>query len=146
MKQTELTAAIQSARAGDPQAQETLVLEVQDRVYYHCRKIMKNESDAQDAAQDVLIAVLTNLDKLKEPAAFYGWVNGITANRCKHLLTRGNREWQIPEDEDGGSMLDDLEDLDQQAVPEAVLDNKETKRLMLEIIDGPAHVRTVLLL
>lgn len=136
MKQTELTAAIQSARAGDPQAQETLVLEVQDRVYYHCRKIMKNESDAQDAAQDVLIAVLTNLDKLKEPAAFYGWVNGITANRCKHLLTRGNREWQIPEDEDGGSMLDDLEDLDQQAVPEAVLDNKETKRLMLEIIDA----------
>lgn len=136
MKQLELSTLIQSARAGNPQAQETLVLDIQDRVYYHCKKMMKNESDAQDAAQDVLIAVLTSLDKLKEPAAFYGWVNGITANRCKHLLTRGKREWQIPEDEDGGSMLDDLENLDQQAVPEAVLDDKETKRLMLELIDA----------
>ena len=136
MTQTELTALIRNARTGDGQAQEILIQEIQDRVYYHCRKMIKNESDAQDAAQDVLITVLTSLDKLREPAAFYGWVNGITANRCKHMLTQGVREWQIPEDEDGGSMLDDLEDLDQQAVPDAVLENKETQRLMMEIIDA----------
>lgn len=136
MTQTELPALVHKAQAGDPQAQEELIVSIQDRVYYHCRKMLKNESDAQDAAQDVLIIVLTNLDKLREPAAFYGWVNGITANRCKHLLTQGVREWQMPEDEDGGSMLDDLEDLDQQTVPEAVLNDKETQRLLMEIIDA----------
>lgn len=136
MTQTELTKLIQGARTGDRQAQETLLAEIQNRVYYHCKKMLKHDSDAQDATQDVLITVLTSLDKLREPAAFYGWVNGITANRCKHLLTQGGREWQIPENEDGDSMLDNLEDLDQQAVPDAVLDNKETQRLMMELIDA----------
>ena len=136
MIQTELDTLIQGARAGDCQAQETLLAEIQDRVYYHCKQMLKNDSDAQDAAQDVLITVLTSLDKLREPAAFYGWVNGITANRCKRLLTRGGREWQIPESEDGDSFLDNLEDLEQQSVPDAVLDNKETQRLMMELIDA----------
>ncbi len=136
MTQSELTALIQRARTGEAQAQELLIREVQDRVYYHCKKMLKNESDAQDAAQDVLITVLTSLDRLREPAAFYGWVNGITANRCRHLLSRNVREWQLPENEDGESMLDSLEDLDQQAVPEAALENKETRRLVLELVDA----------
>lgn len=136
MVQSELTMLIQGAQAGDRQAQEELLTGIQNRVYYHCKKMLKSDSDAQDATQDVLITVLTSLDKLREPAAFYGWVNGITANRCKHLLTQGRREWQIPETEDGDSMLDNLEDLDQQAVPDAVLDNKETQKLMMELIDA----------
>ena len=136
MIQTDLTELILRARAGNPQAQEELISDIQNRVYYHCKKMMKNESDAQDAAQDVLVTVLTSLDKLREPAAFYGWVNGITANRCRHLLTQGTREWQMPEDEDGGSMLDDLEDLDQKAIPDAVLDDRETQRLLMGIIDN----------
>ena len=104
MIQTELATLIQRARAGDRQAQETLLSEIQNRVYYHCKKMLKNDSDAQDAAQDVLITVLTGLDKLREPAAFWGWVNGITANRCRHLLSRRPEEWQIPEDDEGNSM------------------------------------------
>ena len=136
MVQTELTTLIQEAQAGDQQAREALLTEIQNRVYYHCKKMLKHDSDAQDATQDVLITVLTSLDKLREPAAFYGWVNGITANRCKHLLSRGGQEWQIPESEDGDSMLDNLEDLDWQSVPDAVMDNKETQRLMMELIDA----------
>ena len=48
MTQSELTALIQRARTGEAQAQELLIREVQDRVYYHCKKMLKNESDAQD--------------------------------------------------------------------------------------------------
>ena len=57
MIQTELATLIQGARAGDRQAQETLLAEIQDRVYYHCEKMPKNDSAAQDATQDVLITV-----------------------------------------------------------------------------------------
>lgn len=127
---------IQRSRAGDRQAQEKLVGEAQNRVYYHCKKMLKNEEDALDATQDVLLAMLTGLDKLREPAAFWGWVNGITANRCKHLLTQGTKEWQIPEDEEGNSLLDEVEDLDDQVVPDRALDSAETQRLMAGIIDA----------
>lgn len=136
MEQTELLTLIEKSRAGDPDAQEKLVIEAQNRVYYHCKKFLKNEEDAQDATQDVLITMITGLDKLREPAAFWGWVNGITANRCKHLLTQGTKEWQIPEDEEGNSMLESIETLDDQTVPDKAIDNAETQRLIMEIVDG----------
>lgn len=146
MEQTRLLELIEKSREGDRQAQEELVVATQDRVYYHCKKMLKNEQDALDATQDVLIAMLTGLDKLKVPAAFFGWVNGITANRCKHLLTQGVTEWQIPEDEEGHGLLETLETLDEASVPHEVLDNAETRRLMLGIIDDlpPAQRMTVL--
>ena len=136
MELQELLALIEACKAGDRQAQEKLVAEAQKRVYFHCKKMLKNEDDALDATQDVLIVMLTGLDKLREPAAFWGWLNGITANRCKHLLTQGTKEWQMPEDEEGNSLLDDVEDLDEQVVPDKALDNQETSRLMMEIIDA----------
>ncbi len=135
IEQEELLRLIERSRQGDQEAQATLVQAVQNRVYYHCKKMLKNETDAEDAAQDVLITMLTSLDKLKEPAAFWGWVNGITANRCRHLLSAPHKEWQIPEDEEGGSMLDDMENLDETWVPDKALDNEETRRMILGLVD-----------
>ena len=72
MDQEKLKDLIQKSIQGDRKAQETLVLAVQNKVYYHCKKMLKKEEAAQDAAQDVLIVMLTSLNKLKEPAAFWG--------------------------------------------------------------------------
>ena len=129
------TELIARSRQGDREAQSALVEAAQNRVYYHCKKMLKKEEDAQDAAQDVLLAMLTGLDKLREPAAFWGWVNGITANRCRHLLSSPRREWQIPEDEEGNSMLESVEDLDEHLVPDKALDNEETRRMILDLVD-----------
>ena len=131
-EQSQLLEWIQRGRQGDPEAQEALIRAAQNRVYYHCKKMLKQEQDAQD----VLLAMITGLDKLKEPAAFWGWVNGITANRCRHLLSAPHKERQIPEDEEGNSMLDSLENLDEQLVPEKALDNEETRRMILELVDS----------
>ena len=136
MEQEKLLELIERSRQGEASAQEALVLAVQNRVYYHCKKMLKKEEDAQDATQDVLITMLTSLDKLKEPAAFWGWVNGITANRCRHLLSAPRREWQVPEDEEGNSMLESVENLDETLVPEKALDNEETRRMILGLVDG----------
>ena len=135
MEQRHLEDLIYRSREGDSTAQAELVEAAQNRVYYHCKKMLKQDADAQDAAQDVLIAMITGLDKLKEPAAFWGWVNGITANRCRHLLSAPHKEWQIPEDEEGNSMLESVENLDETLVPEKALDNEETRRMILGLVD-----------
>ena len=146
MDEQALLSLIERSRRGEPEAQDALVRSAQNRVYYHCKKMLKHEQDAQDATQDVLIAMLTNLDKLREPAAFWGWLNGITANRCRHLLSAPHKEWQIPEDEDGSSMLDDLETLDAQTLPAEALERAETRRMMTELVDAlpPDQRMTVL--
>lgn len=136
MEKSELSALIGRCQRGDRQAQEMLILETQNRIYFHCRKMLKNEEDALDATQEILISMLEGLHNLQEPAAFWGWLNQMTANRCKNLLTRGPRENQIPEDEEGNSLLDAYENLDEQTVPDKALDNEETRRMVMELVDA----------
>lgn len=136
MEKSELSALIGRCQKGDRQAQETLILETQNRIYFHCRKMLKNEEDALDATQEILISMLEGIHNLQEPAAFWGWLNQMTANRCKNLLTRGPRESQISEDEEGNSLLDVYENLDEQTVPDKALDNEETRRMVMELVDA----------
>ena len=135
MEKNELIRLIPRCQTGDAQAQEALVLAVQNRVFYHCKKMLKSEDDALDATQEVLISMLTKLDTLKEPAAFWGWLSAMTANYCRNALSRGHREVQIPEDEEGNSQLDTLETLDEQTIPDKALDSDESRRMIVELID-----------
>ena len=135
MAMPSMSPVIRRCLSGDQQAQEELVLAAQNRVYYHCRKMLKHEEDALDATQEILISMLTRLDRLQDPEAFWGWLSAMTANHCRNVLTRGRREAQIPEDDEGSSLLDAFESLDEQTVPDKALDNDETQRMIVELVD-----------
>ena len=135
MAMPSMSPVIRRCLSGDQQAQEELVLAAQNRVYYHCRKMLKHEEDALDATQEILISMLTRLDRLQDPEAFWGWLSAMTANHCRNVLTRGRREAQIPEDDEGNSLLDAFESLDEQAVPDKALHNDETRRTIVELVD-----------
>ena len=135
MAMPSMSPVIRRCLSGDQQAQEELVLAAQNRVYYHCRKMLKHEEDALDATQEILISMLTRLDRLQDPEAFWGWLSAMTANHCRNVLTRGRREAQIPEDDEGNSLLDAFENLDEQTVPDKALDNDETRRMIVELVD-----------
>lgn len=141
MENKDLTAIIARCLNGDTRAQEELVLAVQNRVYYHCRKMLKDEDRAFDLTQEVLMVMLTKLDTLREPEAFRGWLSGITANLCRNAINRGPREVQIPEDEEGNSLLDTYETLDQRSVPDKMLDTDETRRMIAELVDALPDVQ-----
>ena len=146
MEQEKLLELIRRSRERDLDAQEELVRTAQSRVYYHCKKMLKHEETAWDATQDVLLAIITSLDQLQEPAAFWGWVDGITADRCKHLLSTSHKERQLPEDEEGSALLESVEDLEETLAPDKGLDNEETRRMILGLVDAlpPEQQMTVL--
>ena len=136
MEQEKLLELIRRSRERDLDAQEELVRTAQSRVYYHCKKMLKHEETAWDATQDVLLTMITSLDQLQEPAAFWGWVDGITADRCKHLLSTSHKERQLPEDEEGSTLLESVEDLEETLTPDKGLDNEETRRMILGLVDA----------
>ena len=146
MEQEKLLELIRRSRERDLDAQEDLMRAAQNRVYYHCKKMLKHEETAWDASQDVLLAMITSLDQLQEPAAFWGWVDGITADRCKHLLSTSHKERQLPEDEEGSALLESVEDLEETLTPDKGLDNEETRRMILGLVDAlpPEQRMTVL--
>lgn len=105
-------------------------------VSYQCRKMLKHPQDAEDMTQEVLVTIYMKLDTLQEPAAFQKWANQITASRCINALNRTHVEYQFSEDEEGHSVLDNLEELDEQKIPDKAIDNAETARMIEQIVDG----------
>lgn len=136
MEKAELKQLINESRAGSAQAMEKLLCEAHTHALYQCRRFLKSKQDVQDAVQDVMLTVYTKLDTLEEPAAFFGWVGRICANRCINMRSRGHGELPFAEDEDGNSMLDNIESEDEQTRPDAAIDNAETARMIGELVDA----------
>ena len=136
MEKAELIALVAKAQSGDQAAMEEVLRAAHTPVSYQCRKLLHDPRDAEDMTQEVLLAVYTKLDTLKTPEAFWGWLNQTTANRCVSVMKRSRVEFQFAEDEEGHSVLDNLEELDEQQVPDKALDNAETTRMIEEIVDG----------
>jgi RNA polymerase sigma-70 factor, ECF subfamily len=80
---------VRRARDGDAAAFAILVDSRIDRCYRLAWSILSNESDAADATQEALVAAWRQLPRLRDPAAFDGWLNRIVANAA--LMGRRRR-------------------------------------------------------
>lgn len=135
MDQKQITRLVERSRSGDRAAQEELIAAVQNYVYFHCCKLLDHRENALDVTQEVLITMVTSLPKLQEPAAFRAWLLKIIYSRCKNQQIRGPKECQIPETEDGDSLLDIWTEDSAEAIPDQALDNAETVRILRELVD-----------
>lgn len=84
VKQTEIFSMIDKAVEGDEKALETLLLGVQDLVFNLSLRMLGTVSDAEDATQEVLIRVMTNLATFRKECAFTTWVFKIASNHLKN--------------------------------------------------------------
>src|SRR5947208_16335649 len=50
------------------------------RVYHLARRILGNETDAQDVTQDVMVQVIRKLDTFRGESAFPTWLHRVTVN------------------------------------------------------------------
>jgi RNA polymerase sigma-70 factor, ECF subfamily len=82
-------ALVRRARTGDAAAFEVLVDTRIDRCYRLAFSILSNDSDAADATQDALVSAWRQLPRLRDTAAFDGWLNRIVANAA--LMARRHR-------------------------------------------------------
>jgi len=76
---------VRQAKSGDRQALETLVSQIQDKIYGLALRMLNNPQDAEDEGQEILIKVITHLSNFREESAFTSWVYRIA---CNHLLTK----------------------------------------------------------
>ncbi|MBQ7329418.1 MAG: sigma-70 family RNA polymerase sigma factor [Oscillospiraceae bacterium] len=134
MKKTRIESLVNRSQSGDLQAMEELLEAAHTSVSYQCRKMMAHQEDAEDLTQEVLLAVYQKIDTLKEAKAFWSWLHRITATHCMNALSRNHVDLQFAEDEDGHSVVDDLEVLDERSIPGKALDNAETARMIDAIV------------
>lgn len=135
MEQKDVLQLVWACQKGDSRALERLVIAVQDQVLFHCIRMMHSRADAEDAAQDILIAMIRGLDTLWSPDAFWAWLYRIIANTCNHQLGR-EKLALLHQQEVEEEMLDSLEELDRSYQPEYLLESEEKRRIIVSLIDG----------
>ena len=89
------TALIQSARQGDLDAFNRLVLAYQDMVFGQAYRMMGESEAAEDAAQDAFISAFRNLGGYRG-GSFKAWLLRIVTNLCYDELRRRQRRPTTP--------------------------------------------------
>lgn len=80
------------ARRGDALAREALVRRYLRPAYAVALAVVRNAADAEDLAQETLVAALGRLDQCREPERFAGWILQAARNRAlNHLEQRRTR-------------------------------------------------------
>lgn len=80
---------VEKAKLGSRKALEDLVVQIQDRIYGLALRMLYDPFDAEDAAQEILVKIVTHLGSFKGKSSFETWMYRVA---CNHLLTVRKRK------------------------------------------------------
>jgi RNA polymerase sigma-70 factor, ECF subfamily len=78
--------------AGEHELFHDLIHPYERMVYLTAYALLKNEADAEDAAQDAVIKAYRNLSSFRAEAKFSTWLTAIALNEARGRLRRAKRE------------------------------------------------------
>jgi len=132
------TSLIQTAKQGDVQTFNRLVLTYQQQVYNLALRMLSDESLAEDATQETFLAAYRNLHKFRG-GSFRAWLLRIVINRCYDELRRQKRQpSQTLENPvvNNEEYLDDPVDIkDNQTLPEDALAIRQLENAVQNCIE-----------
>lgn len=120
----------------DPAQFEAFVVAYQDMVFSTASRLLGNDADAQDAAQEAFLRAWNHFPELAGSPTAGGWLKTVTRNLCLNHLQRYRARWKLftdlaREDDEGAERMpeaiapDTLEDTlltaDQRELIERVL-------------------------
>ncbi len=134
----ELAALVAAARIGTQDAISALYEKTYSKVYYTVKSMIKDEDAVFDIVQDTYIKAFAHLDSFQGDARFLPWVRQIAANTARDWLKK-KRPMLFAElgsnDEQETPVEELFPDERSENLPDQVIDQKETKRLIREIIE-----------
>ena len=141
----ELLALVHKATAGDKKALETLVADVQDIVFNLSLRMLGTFADAEDAAQDILLKMITHLSSFKGGSAFTTWVFSIAVNHLKnykkHMFARYPLSFEYYGDDIENGKIQDVPDLTQNVEKDILAEELKMSctNVMLQCLDAESR-------
>ncbi len=136
--------------AGDRQLFHQLIRPVERSIYFLCYSLLKNEQDAEDAAQDTAINIFRHLSSFRGDAKFKTWALAIARNEALARIRKAGRRQEESLDaglETPGGEVTPLALTDWREIPSEALERKELGQLLRQAIGQlPELYRNVLLL
>lgn len=91
-------ALLRAHQAGDGDAFDALVRRYQNRIYNLCFRILGQEQEAWDAAQETFLKAFRAAGRFRFESGVYTWLYRIAANTCKNRLRRPGPRRADPEE------------------------------------------------
>lgn len=85
----DLSTLVVAAQGGSKEALDSLLRAVQQPVYNLALRMLQRPADAEDAAQEILIKLVTHLGQFRGESAFSTWMYRVASN---HLLNQRRRD------------------------------------------------------
>lgn len=111
------------------------------KIYSKCISLLKEESLAQDATQEIFMKIFTNLSNFAERAKFSTWIYSITYNYCIDFLRRRKKRQDL--------FTDDVEraaDVIYEDLPDEIMLTMEVQHLKLVLEQIPVDDKAILLM
>ncbi len=136
--------------AGEKHLFHDLIRPCERSIYFLLLSLLKNETDAEDAAQETVIKVYQNLDKFRGDAQFRTWVLSIARNeglgRLRKIGSRREDSLDAEIDEQSGDYAPAIL-TSWREIPAEALEQKELGSILRKAIEGlPEIYRNVVLL
>lgn len=82
---------VERAKSGDKEALLTLIMSKKEDYYKLSFVYMKNEAEALDALEDMIVILYEKIKTLKDSDAFYSWSKTILVNCCRKNLRKNKK-------------------------------------------------------
>ena len=140
---------IASILGGDMQLYHQLIRPYERSVFIMALTYLKNESDAEDVAQDTFLKALRHLASFRGEARFSTWLLSIALNEARSRLRRNRavRTESIDQCFDKDDLVSPIVIRDWREIPSEMLERKEVRKMLQAAIANlPDIYRQVFLL
>lgn len=104
----ELVQSARVAREGDFRAFEQLIEQHQRRILADCRYLTRDETNAEDLAQEVFVKAFFGLRSFEGKSSFRHWLQRIKVNHCLNHIKKGAGKDTLSIEEEGIEGYDEL--------------------------------------
>ncbi len=108
------------------------------KVYGKCISILKDQTEAQDAVQDIFVKVMLNLSGFNEKSQFSTWVYSITFNYCMDVVRKRKKNKLLFSDD-----IERAPDVAEEEIPDSYfldLSLPQLKEILDELPEGDRMV------
>ncbi len=140
---------VERAQSGDKKAFELLVIKYQRKVERLLSRIIRDQAEVEDVAQESFIKAYRALANFRGDSAFYTWLYRISVNTAKnYLISQGRRAPTSTEyDAEEAEGFEDAIGLRDIATPDAELMSKQIGAIVNKTIDAlPEELKTAITL
>ena len=133
---------IRRIRDGEHDLFYDLIRPYERRIYAAAFAILRNEADAEDAAQEAVLKAFKHLQQFREEARFSTWLIQITVNEARMRRRKAHANIMEPladrQDEEGNYTPRDFADW--REIPSETLERNEVRQKLAEALAQLGHI------